>query len=426
MNHLFSALTLKLFLTGFVLLSFSTCHSNEARAQQSTPSAPRRAALRPSPNQNRQINTSPASAAAFDQINARAAAARDAGQLPEAINLYKQAVGIRPAWAEGWWYVATLSYDLDHYQEARDAFRHFVAIEPKGGAAWALMGLCEFQLRNYEAALAFIQRGRTLGLGDGEQLIFVTRFHAAILLTRFEQYEEAMEILSYFARSLPSENPSVVEAIGLAMLRMPLLPAEVTPDKRDLIKQVGKATYDSFAKHATESRQGFEQIGARYPKTPNVHYANGLMLLLDNPEAAITEFRRELEVSPSHLPARLQLAFAHINQHQFAAGLPYAEQAVQLDPKSFAARNALGRILTETGDLTRAIKELETGLKLEPNSPEMYFALARAYGRAGRKEEAEQARAKFVNLDRVRRTQREGPQAVGGAVDVQPTNARPE
>ena len=122
----------------------------------------------------------------------------------------------------------------------------------------------------------------------------------------------------------------------------------------------------------------------------------------------MAQFRKELEISPKHVGARLQIAFEYIKRSGYAAGLPYAEQAAQLDPRSFAARNALGRILLELGQTERAIQELETGMKLAPDSPETCYALARAYARAGRKQEADRARAEFNRLDKLRRGLSEG------------------
>ena len=66
-------------------------------------------------------------------------------------------------------------------------------------------------------------------------------------------------------------------------------------------------------------------------------------------------------------------------------------------------------LAVETGALARGIVELETAAKLAPESPEMHFALARAYAKAGRKEDAERARATFAELDRKRREKKEGP-----------------
>jgi hypothetical protein len=51
---------------------------------------------------------------------------------------------------------------------------------------------------------------------------------------------------------------------------------------------------------------------------------------------------------------------------------------------------------------------------MAPESPGLYFTIARAYQRAGRLEDAERAREEFIRLDRLARTQKSGPQSVGG------------
>jgi predicted Zn-dependent protease len=80
----------------------------------------------------------------------------------------------------------------------------------------------------------------------------------------------------------------------------------------------------------------------------------------------------------------------------------------------FVARRALGQVLLEQGDIEGAVRELEVGAKMAPDSPAMRFALARAYRRAGRSAEAEREQTEFARLDRMSRTQRQGAQSVGG------------
>jgi predicted Zn-dependent protease len=144
-----------------------------------------------------------------------------------------------------------------------------------------------------------------------------------------------------------------------------------------------------------------------------VHYSYGVFLLPDEPDGGLEELRRELEVSPSHVRARLQIAFEYIRRNEHAVGLPFAEEALRFDPQSFAAHNALGRILLEIGDVGRAVQVLETGVKLAPDSPETRYALARAYARAGRKEDAAHERAEFARLNELRRGLEEETQSAG-------------
>ena len=179
---------------------------------------------------------------------------------------------------------------------------------------------------------------------------------------------------------------------------MPMLPPELPAGKRELVFQVGRAVYDTGARRVAEARRGWEELIEKFPAEPNIHYLYGGFLLLSDADAAIREWKRELEISPKHVPARLQLAYEYLKRQDAAQALPYAEQAVQLEPASFIARNALGRVLVESGDVRRGIAELEMAVKLAPQSPENRVALASAYSKAGRKEDAARERAEFLRL----------------------------
>lgn len=349
----------------------------------------------------------------FENVSSRASAAREANRTAEAIGFYKRAVESRPSWHEGWWYLGTLHYEEDRYNEAREAFSRLVSLQPEGGVAWGMLGLCEFQLGDYDRAYHCLQKSRALGIPSQTQLSIVSRYHLAILLNRMGKPEAALQIL-YLLAGKERDGPSIVAAMGLSALALPYLPSEIPSDKRDLVTKAGQAQYSMATRRMAEARKASEELIAQFPHTPNVHYSFGIFLLVENPDAALDEFRRELEISPRHVPARLQIAFEYIKRSDYEKGLPYAEEAVVLAPDSFPGRNALGRILLELGKTERAIEELEAGLKLARDSPEMHFALARAYTRAGRPEEAARAREEFKRLDRMRRTSKEGPQAVGG------------
>ena len=93
------------------------------------------------------------------------------------------------------------------------------------------MGLCQFQLKEYEAALDSLRRGNRLGLGNNEELSLVARYHEAILYNRFEQFELAYDALMRTAKS-DTPSPDLVLAMGLTMLRMPYLPTEAPISKR--------------------------------------------------------------------------------------------------------------------------------------------------------------------------------------------------
>ncbi|HYE73620.1 MAG TPA: tetratricopeptide repeat protein [Blastocatellia bacterium] len=354
-----------------------------------------------------QAKPSPQNTAVFNEAVKLANEARDAGRLRDAAENYLKALQINPAWAEGWWYVGTIFYDTDHYVEARNALRNLVSLDPKNGPGWALLGLCEFQTKEYDQALASLIRGRRLGLGGNEALQAVVRYHGALLYIRQEQFEVAFEVLREFL-SAETISPKLIEAYGLAIMRMPFLPNEIPADKRELVLIAGRAAMSMAARRKDEAQAAFSELMTRYPNTPGVHYAYGVYLMNHDVDAAMKEFQTELDKSPSHVPSMLQMAFEYLKRNEYETALPLAEKAVQLAPKMYPGRNVLGRTLLELGRVEEAVKHLEEGVKLAPDSAQMHYALARAYSRAGRKEDAARERGIFQELEKLMKAQREG------------------
>ena len=140
----------------------------------------------------------------------------------------------------------------------------------------------------------------------------------------------------------------------------------------------------------------------------------GLYLLRDRPEQALDEFNEELQVSPNHSRAMLQIAQEALKRGELDAALRRATQAVHIAPRSFVGRRVLGQIKLELNDIGGAITELETAAKLEPASPSVRYTLARAYQRAGRAADARRERAEFLRLERLQQEQRGGANAIGG------------
>src|SRR5437763_5412038 len=106
----------------------------------------------------------------FDALAQRAAAALRRGPA-EAAGLYRQAVAIRPAWAEGWFYLGASEYQLNRYAEARLALARAAELAPENGAAWAFLGLTDSELGDDAPALTHILKAERLGLPDNPQFV---------------------------------------------------------------------------------------------------------------------------------------------------------------------------------------------------------------------------------------------------------------
>ena len=336
-------------------------------------------------------------ASSFARLAQQAEQARQANQAQDAIALYKRALGLKPDWKEGWWYLGSLFYQQDRYPECRDAFSRLTPLEKNGGPAWSMLGLCEFETKEYESALAHLRHGVELGLGAAAQIDEVAKYHLALLLTRYEFYEKSLDVFFELARR-GNDDQSMIEAAGIAALRKPLLPNELPQQDHEITYLAGKAIWDAGARRSAQARKDFEILLAKYPDAPGIHFLYGSFLLQEDPDKGIPELRREIEISQTHVPARVQLALEYLRRGEPVKGLSYASEAARLAPDSVVAHSALGRILIETGELQTGIAELELAEKLSPDSPQPRIALASAYAKVGRKEDAARERREFLRL----------------------------
>lgn len=342
--------------------------------------------------------SAPHGASSFERLAKEAQTARDANHIDEAIALYKKGVALKPSWDEGWWFLGTLFYDQDDYPHGRDAFRHVTQLKSDAAVPWAMLGLCEFQTREYRESYEHLRRSLALGIESDQNISDVVHYHYALLLTREAQYEDAMKSLALFAqRGL--NQPDYIEAEGLAALRKPLLPLELPPAERELVMDVGRALYDASALKTAQAAAEFKSLVEKYPKEPNIHYLYGSFLLFSDVNTGLAELKKELDLNPNHLPALVTLASEYLRVQDFKAALPYAEKAVDVDPRSFPAHTVLGRVLSE-GDIdpARGVKQLEIARQLEPASPQVRMALASAYAKSGRKDDAAKERQEFLKL----------------------------
>ena len=338
-----------------------------------------------------------ASLPSFDQLVKAAETARDENRVDEAIQLFRRALSKQPESEKALWFLGTLHYEKEQYPEARDVLRQFVTIRPDAGPAWALLGLSEFQLRQYPRALDHLQRAMALGMGDRKELVQAVFYDVAVLLTRAERFDDSMDMLLKMLASGPPDS-ALVEPAGLAGLRLPLLPTEIPPDRRELVNSAGQAILAVQTQHYEQAETEFKQLVSKYPNEPGVHFLYGAYLMQLHPNDSVAEFERELQISPSHVLARIRLADHLITQRDFDHALALARQAIKLDPKRASAHMLAGEALLAAGKAGDGLKELETARDDDPSVNRIHWDLLRAYAAAGRKEDAEREKLEIEKL----------------------------
>jgi tetratricopeptide (TPR) repeat protein len=342
----------------------------------------------------------------FQQLFHSAERAREQNREDDAIQLYRRALLLRPDSQETLWYLGTLRYGKNEFAPARDTLRVFVALRPDAGAGWAFLGLSEFQLREYPRALDHLQRAMATGMGDNEDLKQSVFYAVSVLLTRFERYDDSMGMLFAIVNSKQCDDP-LIDADGLAGLRMPLLPSEIPHDRHKMIQLAGQGLCAAQQGRIDEALKLFTTLRDSYPKEPGVHFLFGSFLMNSRPEDGIAEMKRELEISPSHVPARNRLAEQYTKLGQFDAALKLAQEAKKLAPKNFSVDITLGEALVAKGDVAEGIKELESARDLAPDNIRIRWDLARAYGTVGRNEDAKREKHEIERLNQ----QNNGPDA---------------
>jgi len=350
----------------------------------------------------------------FDQLAKQAEDAQHQGDSKLAVSFYLKALEIRPNWALGWRNVGMLLADLHDYPRAAEALRHLVSADPKSGEGWALLGLTEYELGHYDDAYRDLEHGRTLGVGNAD-LEHVAAFHSALILIQKSEFDRSYRILLRVAEA-GVNDPDLVMAFGLVALRLPMKPEQVDPSEVNLVGQVGQIEFQGVNAASSRTMEAYQKLLAELPRTPRLHYAYGNFLLsAGHFDDGIVEMQKETELSPQDPMPPLQIALADLRIGQAPAALPYAQKAVQLAPKLFAAHYALGWALYHLGENDKAIPELEEVVKLAPDSFQGHYALSVAYAKAGRKADAARERAAYAKLKQAEPAPSGTPAARGNA-----------
>ncbi|MBI5083747.1 MAG: tetratricopeptide repeat protein [Acidobacteria bacterium] len=338
------------------------------------------------------------SMAQFEDYARRAEAVLDS-QPEQAVQLYRKALAIRPAWVDGWLYLGAALYQMNREAEATDAFRKGVALAPGHGMAWAFLGLAEAELDNAEQALADIRKGEELGLGANLEFEVAVRVKAARMLVLNSTFDEALAQLQPLSKK-NVDSQAVAETMGLCALAMPRKISELTPEQRELVQLAGKAAWDTVSQRPVEAAAAYRQMLERYPSAPGVRYAHGLYLMETDLAGALGEFQAEVKNNPGNWPAQLMVASLYIRQGSADEALAALGEAMKRVPPHFRwiCHAEMGRA-NLTGDrIEAAIPHFERAAGLMPANAQIHYYLSQAYRRAGRKEDAQRESALFQKL----------------------------
>jgi tetratricopeptide (TPR) repeat protein len=315
------------------------------------------------------------------------------------------------------WREAGELFSQGRYAEAIPPLKSWLATKNQDGTAWAMLGLSEFETKDYDSALLHLQKGAALGFGGSPDAVRRARYTHALLLIRDGQFDRASALLVPEAEG-NSLSLQVQFALGLALLHKNILPEQVPASDKKLVASAGEISSLLHQSKYDDAFPKLQKLIKEHASTPMLHYVYGLGLAsVSRYDDATAQFNEESRNSPKSEAPYVQRAFVELQTHHTADALTSAQHAVTLAPNSAEAHYVLGRSYLDSGKWPKAAQELEIAALLNPGSPEVHFNLAKAYAKLSRQEDANRERATFAHLNEEIEKQRshQGSQAYGAA-----------
>jgi tetratricopeptide (TPR) repeat protein len=163
----------------------------------------------------------------------------------------------------------------------------------------------------------------------------------------------------------------------------------------------------------------------RAPDKPGIHYRIGGLLMsqpgVASPAEARNEFAAELKIDPRSAGSEYYLGELARRAGEVPEAIRRFTRATELNAGFGEAYYGLGRSLLDAGKTADAVAPLETAAKLTPENPTVHFALATAYRRLGRKEDADKEFAlQKSNSEKLNQTTKTLHKNVSGAGSPKP------
>ena len=144
----------------------------------------------------------------------------------------------------------------------------------------------------------------------------------------------------------------------------------------------------------------FQRASQKFPEAAELQYFVGVAARskgsFDIAEAA---FKRALALEPNNADTLAQLGFLSGERAAYEEAEKLLRKAIAIEPRHFYANYNLGRILVKNRRFADAVPVLENAIAVDPNMPEAHYQLFLAYGRQGKKTEADSQLAAFKHLD---------------------------
>jgi tetratricopeptide (TPR) repeat protein len=318
------------------------------------------------------------------------------------LEIRKKAVEENPRDAEAQARLGIAYRDAGRLAEAAQTLEKSLELNPRLPRVPILLAFVYMSSGRYSDAVSHLRQAFETEQEASMRLIVGQRLVECLFTTGGE--EEAVEVIGKLRRLKP-DDPDVLYLASKAYANVwnatvqRLLEKSADSHRAHQILAEVLETQEKFSEAASEYRVILRQ----QPRMPSFHYKLGKMLLRADPspqgeDAAMAEFRAELEINPLDVPSRVEIGDLELKAGRVQDALKLFTRAVELQPGHAMAQLGLARVRIANRQYEEALLSLEEARRLAPKDDAVPYQKMLALRSLGRQSDARQAQADFQKL----------------------------
>lgn len=333
----------------------------------------------------------------IDVLHSEASSAEARGDLPTAIEKYREILKLDPSIGPAYNNLGALYFKQGQFHDAAEILRKGLKIDPGMSSASALLGLSLFQMGEYAKARPHLEAAVKAHPNDNN-----AEFLLVNDLTKLGDFESAVLHLQRLSKRNP-KNAHVLYLLGRVYMQL----SEQALGKLNKVDPNSPWAHEISAE-LMESMKNYDGAIVEYkkaveiaPHEPGMHYKLGdLYWSLSQWDNATKEFEEEQAIDPRNCRVEWKLGDILLQRSvEPEKALARIDKALGACPNLTGARADRGRLLLRLHREREAIPDLLAAEKANPDEPKNHFLLAQAYRATGQTEEARTEMKSFSELE---------------------------